>query len=310
MAIRPVLVGVDGSSTSMAALAHAAWQAARRGLALHVVAGHGPGQAARREAEDLVARASATAPTVTISGEAVAGRAATTLVRLSADAALTVVGSRGRNGLPGLLLGSVSTHLAAHSRSPVIVIRPAAGPADPYASPELTVVELSAAPPPWPVVVGIDDIPDSQAAIDFAMDEAAARGSTLVVLYAWWMPPVARLGPVGARPPRTPLPPADQDAREADVKAMLAEATAAARARHPEVPVDLRPIHALNPALALLDASTDAGLLVVSRHGGNVLTRRLFSSIGDTAVREAPCPAAVVPASPVPVSSAVDAERV
>ena len=71
--------------------------------------------------------------------------------------------------------------------------------------------------------------------------------------------------------------------------------TAEARARHPDVTVDLRPTKAPNPAMALLDASTEAGLLVVSRHDGNVLTRRLFSSVGDAAVREAPCPAAVVP---------------
>ena len=55
------------------------------------------------------------------------------------------------------------------------------------------------------------------------------------------------------------------------------------------------PAHALNPAVALLDASANASLLVVSRHGGNALTRLLFSSIGDIAVREAPCPVAVVP---------------
>ena len=53
--------------------------------------------------------------------------------------------------------------------------------------------------------------------------------------------------------------------------------------------------HALNPVVVLLEASADAGLLVVSRHGGNALTRLIFSSIGDTAVREAACPVAVVP---------------
>jgi nucleotide-binding universal stress UspA family protein len=299
MAVRPVVAGVDGSATSIAAAAHAAWQAHRRGRPLHVVACHGPGATAKAQAQalvdDMVDRALATAPDLDVSGQAVAGRAASTLTDLSADAALLVVGARGRGGFAGLLLGSVSTHLAAHSACPVIVIRPEGGPIDPYTMVDLTVVELSAAPPPWPVVVGIDGRPDSAAAVEFAMDEAAARGAPLVALSAWWMPPVARLGPVGARPPRRPPHPTDARTVEQDVRQMLNEATAAARARHPEVTVDLRPAKASNPSVALLDASTDAGLLVVSRRDGNVLTRRLFSSVGDAAVREAPCPAAVVP---------------
>jgi nucleotide-binding universal stress UspA family protein len=299
MAVRPVVAGVDGSSTSVAAAAHAAWQARRRELPLHIVACHGPGAAAKAQAQalvdEMVDRALVTAPDLDVSGQTVAGRAAPTLTALSADAALLVVGARGRGGFAGLLLGSVSTHLAAHSACPVIVIRPEGGPVDPYTTADLTVVELSAAPPPWPVVVGIDGSPQSAAAVDFAMDEAAARGAPLVALSAWWMPPVSRLGPVGARPPRKPEPPTDAPTVEQDVRRMLTEATAEARARHPEVTVDLRPTKAPNPAVALLDASTDAGLLVVSRHDVNVLTRRLFSSVGDTAVREAPCPAAVVP---------------
>jgi nucleotide-binding universal stress UspA family protein len=76
---------------------------------------------------------------------------------------------------------------------------------------------------------------------------------------------------------------------------MLGEATAGARAQYPDVEARLVPAHALNPVVALMEASADAGLLVVSRHGGNVLTRLLFSSVGDVAVREAPCPVAVVP---------------
>jgi len=299
MAVRPVVAGVDGSATSVAAAAHAAWQAHRRGLPLHVVACHGPGAAARAQAQalvdEMVDRALATAPDLDVTGQVVAGRAAATLADLSADAALLVVGARGRGGFTGLLLGSVSTHLAAHSVCPVIVIRPEGGPIDPYTTADLTVVELSAAPPPWPVVVGIDGRPESAAAVEFAMDEAAARGAPLVALSAWWMPPVNRLGPVGARPPRRPTPPTDAHTVEQDVRQMLIEATADARARHPDVTVDLRPAKAPNPSVALLDASTEAGLLVVSRHDGNVLTRRLFSSVGDAAVREAPCPAAVVP---------------
>jgi nucleotide-binding universal stress UspA family protein len=76
---------------------------------------------------------------------------------------------------------------------------------------------------------------------------------------------------------------------------MLSEATAGSGETYPDVDVILVPVHSLNPTLALLEASQAAGLLVVSRHGGNALTRLLFGSIGDAAVRQALCPVAVVP---------------
>jgi nucleotide-binding universal stress UspA family protein len=51
----------------------------------------------------------------------------------------------------------------------------------------------------------------------------------------------------------------------------------------------------MNPVVGLLELSRKAGLLVVSRHGGNALSRLLLGSISDIAVREAECPVAVVP---------------
>ena len=54
-------------------------------------------------------------------------------------------------------------------------------------------------------------------------------------------------------------------------------------------------MRAPNPYLVLIEESRNAGLLVVSRHGGNALTRLLLAAVGDVAVREAHCPVAVVP---------------
>lgn len=54
---------------------------------------------------------------------AVAGNAAQELIRLSEEAGLVVVGARGHGGFVGMLIGSVSQHVLAHSRCTVVVVR-------------------------------------------------------------------------------------------------------------------------------------------------------------------------------------------
>jgi nucleotide-binding universal stress UspA family protein len=294
-----VVVGIDGSEGSQAALALACWEAQRRARPLHLVysqeievpyglLGFGPDpielarppKAATEMLSDLAAQARAQYPDLEVSSAVLAGPAAGTLVLASEHAELMVVGSRGLGGFAGLLLGSVGTQLAAHSRAPVIVMRP----------PDVK-APLGSAPQRRPVVVGVDGIPQSSAAVAFAFDEAAARDVELHVLHAWWTLPLSELGPTELR---------NYDVLKAQEEAtrLLAEATAGWRTRYPDVTITLLPTHSLNPVAPLLDASADASLLVVSRHGGNALTRLLFSSIGDVTVREAACPVAVVPESP------------
>jgi nucleotide-binding universal stress UspA family protein len=288
---RVVVVGVDGSDAAAGAFAHGAWEAHRRGCLLRLVyASHVPppyvtgidlGDIDRKAGADLLAehetRAHVAFPELRTDTTVVSGSPGAALVAASADAELVVVGSRGLGGFAGLLLGSVGTQLAAHSVAPVIVVRP---PEDRG--------NLGVGPAHAPVVVGVDGIPESAAALGFAFDEASARGVPLIASYAWWMLPPANLGPTS--PKQYDLVDAEDEARR-----MLAEAVAGWAQQYPDVAVTLRPEHSLNPVVGLLDLSRTAGLLVVSRHGGNVLSRLLFGSISDIAVREAQCPVAVVP---------------
>jgi len=295
---KPVVVGLDGSPPSRAAFAHGAWEAHRRNVPLRLVHArtepvYGPPgayvmdsvaeryalAAGRAVLAEYELKAHMAFPHLTVTASMVPGSAAGALVEESRDATMVVVGSRGLGGFEGLLLGSVGTQLAAHSQCPVIVIRPAAEPGN-----------LGIGPPHLPVVVGVDGVPESEAALAFAFDEASARGVPLIALYAWWMLPAANLGPTNQW--HYDLLEAEEEARR-----MLSEAAAGWREKYPEVETQLVAAHSMNPAVALLEAGCRAGLLVVSRHGGNTLTRLLGGSIGDSVVRQAACPVAVVPES-------------
>ena len=140
----PVVVGVDGSPASEAAIAFAFDAAAARGVeltAVHswndtVVAGDFPEFAllvdpVAIEQEEHVLLSEQLAgwrekyPDVTVNHEVVRGRPTNALLEASGQAQLVVVGSRGRGGFAGLLLGSTSQALIAHAACPVVIARSA-----------------------------------------------------------------------------------------------------------------------------------------------------------------------------------------
>jgi nucleotide-binding universal stress UspA family protein len=114
--------------------------AVRRGLkvtALHIVddqvlamttssGGAATAQQQRlRELSPALQEARAKYPAVTVTEVIEAGVPSEVIVERGADAALTVVGSRGHGGFKGMLLGSVSRAVIEHVESPVAVVRPA-----------------------------------------------------------------------------------------------------------------------------------------------------------------------------------------
>ncbi len=80
---------------------------------------------ARRVLDEALARSDALRNGVEVEAEAVEGPPAESLIRAGRGAELLVVGSRGRGGFAGLLLGSVSQQCAQHPPCPVVILPPA-----------------------------------------------------------------------------------------------------------------------------------------------------------------------------------------
>ena len=138
-----IVVGVDGSKESRAALAWAGEEAERAGVAVKAVSvwslppappvppfGGLPwgsstdwGDVTRAMLADAVTEVKAEFGGVDIGQHAVAGNAAHELIKLSESADLVVVGARGHGGFTGMLIGSVSQHVLAHSTCTVVVVR-------------------------------------------------------------------------------------------------------------------------------------------------------------------------------------------
>lgn len=121
----PVLVGVDGSPASRAALTFALGCAARRGADVLVVRVDDPDDRGSGPADDLdgtVTRARGAHPDVRVETRVITGEAGPVMVEQARHAALSVVGSRGTEPYRGML-GEVSQSLLYHSPGPVVVVR-------------------------------------------------------------------------------------------------------------------------------------------------------------------------------------------
>jgi nucleotide-binding universal stress UspA family protein len=274
-----IIVGIDGSPESDAAVSWAAHDAAIRGLPLTVVHVESPAAATWSQAavleesagEQLAEGRSLLAHASTIARDAIADTAQVhitgellssatpvpTLVEQSKDAELIVVGSRGRGALSRSILGSVSAGLISHAHCPVALIRQD----DPHLP----------HPAQGPILVGIDGS-TSDLATAIAFEEASLRHAGLIALHSWndvnmnaipgydWSPTTTKEGHV------------------------LDEALAGWRERYPDVSVQNRLVSD-RAAHAIVEASESAQLVVVGTHGGGALAGMLLGSVSNAVVQ-------------------------
>jgi nucleotide-binding universal stress UspA family protein len=284
----PVVVGVDGSPGSTAAVGWAC--AAAESVSADLVVVHscraetdflGPGRvpmpsstvnAYRDAASELldaeVARAEALAPSVAVKSILAIGRAGAELVEESKNARLLVVGRSG-HGLARLLLGSVARHVLLHADCPVVVVPEA-----------YRVIPIDK------IVVGTDGSASSTDAIDWAISEAARRGASVEIFHAWLYPYVGY--EVGAG--MVTLGDVQQDAQ-----ALLDGVVKAARDRHPNTTVQIAGrLQESGTTRGLIAEGDGAQLVVVGSRGRGGFARLMLGSVAQFVAEHAPCPVVVV----------------
>lgn len=283
-----IVVGVDGSPSSTAAVRWAAQEAQTRNLPLLVVTVLAPiapvggpwpevpvpegyERLQQSEAQEILDTALRTAADSVqghgpqITGEMVLGPIVANLVDMSQRAEMMVVGCRGEGGVKRALLGSVSSGLVHHAHCPVAVIH----------AEELPSSQA-------PVVVGVDGSPTSELATAIAFDEASRRGVALVALHAW-----SDMGPIEfASANWAPI--EWRNIRDAEEE-VLSERLSGYSERYPDVTVH-KIVVSDRPGPRLLDKAGEAQLLVLGSHGRGGFPGMLLGSVCNAVVSSAQIP--------------------
>jgi nucleotide-binding universal stress UspA family protein len=268
-----IVVGIDGSAGSTAAVRWAAAEAQRRNVELRVLTAYQrqhpglhftAGRQTQREAEHeatavvhaAVTEARSIAPNVEVRAVALAGYAVPVLLHAAEEAALLVVGSRGEGGLPGMPSGSVGSQVATHAKASVVVVRGRPG-AD-----------------TGPVVVGVDEGPSAGTIIGHAFEVAALRSAAVLAIT------VQANGRTRAR--------SAQHTAEAVLGSDLNSHLDPWREKYPDVRAE-REVIGGRPDKVLVERSRSAQLVVVGprRHGFEGV---LLGSVGTRLVERADCP--------------------
>ncbi|TDD61483.1 universal stress protein [Kribbella antibiotica] len=283
----PVVIGYDGSPGSRVALRWATAEAVRYLAPLRIVevsepipadyltAGTVPVADLRRLQEraldTLTEGVQLQHPELTVDSVLIEDSAASALVDESANARLTVLGSRGLGGWTDVLLGSVALQVSIHSANTVVVV------------PAVTSPWIQDKPT---IVVGVDGSKSSAKAIDFAFAQAESRRARVAVVNVTPHPSPTFSGGLGL----LIFDPADSANEE---RLLVAESLAGAQTDYPDVEFELLLLTG-HPAQALVAAADNAELLVVGSRGRNGFASLLLGSVGLTILHHARCPVAIV----------------
>jgi nucleotide-binding universal stress UspA family protein len=192
----------------------------------------------------------------------------------------TVVGADGAGRLAGAFFGSVTARLAAHGTGCIVVAR--AEPPHPPAVPGV-------------VAVGVDGSPHARAAVGFAYEEAALRGTTLLAIHTWNDKPLNHA--LGSYP-------LDINADGIDDREhrLLESELAGWEQKYPDVPVRMRVLRG-RPTPNLLRYATPTGthptqLIVVGSRGRGGFAGLLLGSTSQAVMTHAGCSVAIVHGQP------------
>lgn len=284
---RPLVVGVDESSGTEAALRWAADDARARGVPVRLVCAYRheigsaeasffqngpdieldpPRQIADRLVTEAIERVTALYPRAVATGEAIAGDPVRILLDESANAAAVVLGSRHLKALSSGVLGSVSAAVAARAEAPAVVVRGPAGRSEEGAA----------------VVVGVDGTDNTDLVLEYGFEHASRHHVPLRAVLCWRPDLLAAMKWRGE-----PAPPARAEA-------WLSDRLAGWRAKYPDV-IAHETVVRDHPVAGLVTASTAQYLLVVGGRGRRALAGTLLGSVSQGVLHHATCPVAVIP---------------